>query len=90
MGPIILGGFTVEVFCVPGFWAFLVELALPPPPPPPPEEPPGIVILTDVVAPVPIRFVAPTETVMLEPAVRPLSSQTASVGLTNVHARLTV
>lgn len=55
----------------------------------PPELPPGIVIIADTVEPVPIRFVAPTVTVTLEPAVRPVSVQKVSVALTNVQERFT-
>jgi hypothetical protein len=58
-------------------------------PPEPPLDPPGIVIVTETVEPVPIRFVAPTVTVTLEPAVKPESSQKVSVLFTNVHDRFT-
>jgi len=54
-----------------------------------PDEPPGIVITYDTVEPVPIRFVAPTDTVTRAPAVRPLSVQNVSVAFTNVHERFT-
>ena len=65
--------------------------AAPPEEPPPgdPEEPPGIVIDTETVDPVPIRFVAPTLTVTVEPALNPESSQNVSVAFTNVQDRFT-
>lgn len=65
--------------------------AAPPEEPPPgdPDEPPGIVIDTDTVDPVPIRFVAPTLTVTVEPALNPDSSQNVSVAFTNVQDRFT-
>jgi hypothetical protein len=44
---------------------------------------------TDTLEPVPIRFVAPTVTVTVEPAVNPDSSQNVSVAFTNVHERFT-
>jgi hypothetical protein len=59
------------------------------PPPEEPDEPPGIVTDTDTVEPVPIRLVPPTDTVTVEPAVKPESSQKVSVAFTNVHDRFT-
>jgi hypothetical protein len=58
-------------------------------PPPEPEEPRGIVMDTTIAEPVPIRFVAPTETVTSEPAARPEIVQKVSVALTKVQAIFT-
>ena len=70
----------------------------PPEPPPelppelpldPPPEAPGIVIDTETVVPVPIRFVAPIVTVTVEPAVKPVTLQKVSVATANEQATLT-